>query len=97
VRISHADHATTFYHQKLALASPTSGGRSVGIVLSRTKATVIIIIIIIIIIITIIVTFLRHSPLFQMLHWLSEGHGTRAPQRAVQMRIDFEQDKEETF
>jgi hypothetical protein len=30
----------TFYPQKLALTSPTSGGRSVGIVGSRTKATV---------------------------------------------------------
>jgi hypothetical protein len=29
----------TFYPQKLALASPTSGGRSVGIVRSLTKAT----------------------------------------------------------
>jgi hypothetical protein len=29
----------TFYPQKLALTSPTCGGRSVGIVLSRTKAT----------------------------------------------------------
>jgi hypothetical protein len=29
----------TFNPQKLALTSPTSGGRSVGIVLSRTKAT----------------------------------------------------------
>jgi hypothetical protein len=28
-----------FYPQKLALPSPTSGGRSVGIVRSRTKAT----------------------------------------------------------
>jgi hypothetical protein len=28
-----------FYPQKLALTSPTIGGRSVGIVLSRTKAT----------------------------------------------------------
>jgi hypothetical protein len=27
------------YPQKLALTSPTSGGRSVGIVFSRTKAT----------------------------------------------------------
>jgi hypothetical protein len=31
--------ATTLYQQKLALTSPTSGGRSVGIVLSRTQAT----------------------------------------------------------
>jgi hypothetical protein len=30
---------TTLYPQKLALTSPTSGGRSVGIVRSRTKAT----------------------------------------------------------
>jgi hypothetical protein len=29
----------TFYLQKLALTSPTSGGRSVGIVRLRTKAT----------------------------------------------------------
>jgi hypothetical protein len=29
----------TRYAQKLALTSPTSGGRSVGIVRSRTKAT----------------------------------------------------------
>jgi hypothetical protein len=32
-------HATPLSPQKLALTSPTSGGRSVGIVLSRTKAT----------------------------------------------------------
>jgi hypothetical protein len=30
----------TLYQQKLTLSSPTSGGRSVGIVLSRTEATV---------------------------------------------------------
>jgi hypothetical protein len=29
----------TLYPQKLALTSPTSGGRSVGIVRSRTKVT----------------------------------------------------------
>jgi hypothetical protein len=29
----------TLYPQKLALTSPTSGGRSVGIVHSRTQAT----------------------------------------------------------
>jgi hypothetical protein len=29
----------TLYPQKLAVASPTSGGRSIGIVRSRTKAT----------------------------------------------------------
>src|SRR5215471_9738867 len=34
-----ADHVTTLYPQKLALISPTGGGRSVGIVRSRTKAT----------------------------------------------------------
>jgi hypothetical protein len=33
------DHETRLYPQKLALISPTSGGRSVGIVRSRTKAT----------------------------------------------------------
>ena len=33
-----ADHVTPLYPQKLALTSPT-GGRSVGIVRSRTKAT----------------------------------------------------------
>jgi hypothetical protein len=30
---------TPLYPQKLALSSPTGGGRSVGIVRSRTKAT----------------------------------------------------------
>ena len=34
-----ADHMTPLYPQKLALTSPTGGGRSVGIVRSRTKAT----------------------------------------------------------
>jgi hypothetical protein len=34
-----ADHVTPLYPQKLALTSPTGGGRSVGKVLSRTKAT----------------------------------------------------------
>jgi hypothetical protein len=29
----------TFYPEKLALTSPTNGGRSVGIVRSRTQAT----------------------------------------------------------
>jgi hypothetical protein len=39
VGIRRADHATPFYPQKLALTSPTSSGRSVGIVRSWTKAT----------------------------------------------------------
>jgi len=34
-----ADHVTPLYLQKLALTSPTGGGRSVGIVRVRTKAT----------------------------------------------------------
>ena len=38
VGIRCADHVT-LYPQKLALTSPTGGGRSVGIVRSRTKAT----------------------------------------------------------
>jgi hypothetical protein len=37
--IRRTDHATPLYPQELALTSPTSGGRSVGIVRSRTKAT----------------------------------------------------------
>jgi hypothetical protein len=36
------NHVTTFYQQKLALTSPTSGGCSVGIVRSRIKATVLV-------------------------------------------------------
>ena len=35
----YGDHVTPLYPQKLALTSPTGGGRSVGIVRSRTKAT----------------------------------------------------------
>jgi hypothetical protein len=34
-----ADHVTPLYPQKVALTSLTGGGRSVGIVRSRTKAT----------------------------------------------------------
>ena len=34
-----ADHVTPLYPQKLALTSPTGGGRSVGIVRVRTRAT----------------------------------------------------------
>ena len=34
-----ANHVTPLYPQKLALTSPTGGGRSVGIVRVRTKAT----------------------------------------------------------
>ena len=34
-----ADHVTPLYPQKLALTSPTGGGRSVSIVHVRTKAT----------------------------------------------------------
>ena len=34
-----ANHVTPLYPQKFALTSPTGGGRSVGLVRSRTKAT----------------------------------------------------------
>jgi hypothetical protein len=39
VGIRHADHVASLYPQKFALSSQTSGGRSVGIVSSRTQAT----------------------------------------------------------
>jgi hypothetical protein len=39
VGIRCADHATPSIHKKLALNSPTSGGRSVGIVRLLNKAT----------------------------------------------------------
>jgi hypothetical protein len=38
-RIRSADYVSPLYLQKLALSSPTSGGRSVGIVRSRTEVT----------------------------------------------------------
>ena len=38
MEIRCADNVTPLYPQKLALTSPTGGGRSVGIVRSRTKA-----------------------------------------------------------
>jgi hypothetical protein len=44
-----ADYTTPLYPKKLELTSPTSGGRSVGIVRSQTKATELLVIIIIII------------------------------------------------
>jgi hypothetical protein len=37
VGIRHADHVTSYIRKKLAITSPTSGGRSVGIVLSQTQ------------------------------------------------------------
>jgi hypothetical protein len=37
VGIRHADHVATSIRKKLAITSPTSGGRSVGIVHSRTQ------------------------------------------------------------
>jgi hypothetical protein len=39
VRIRLIDYATPLNQQKLAVTSRTSGGRSVGIVRSRTQAT----------------------------------------------------------
>jgi hypothetical protein len=39
VGIRCANHVTPLYPQKLALTSPTGGGRYVGMVRSRTKAT----------------------------------------------------------
>jgi hypothetical protein len=37
--IRQADHVAPYIRKKLALTSPTSGGRSVSIVRSRTQAT----------------------------------------------------------
>jgi hypothetical protein len=39
VGIRHADHVAPSIRKKLELTSPTSGGRSVGIVRWRTEAT----------------------------------------------------------
>jgi hypothetical protein len=39
VGIRRAGYATPLYPQKLVLSSPTSGGRSIGIVRSRTQDT----------------------------------------------------------
>jgi hypothetical protein len=39
VGIRHAGHMSPLYPQKLALTSPTNGGRSVGIIRSRTQTT----------------------------------------------------------
>jgi len=50
---------TPLYPQKLALTSPTGGGRSVGIVRSRTKATEFSLVFIIIIIIITIISFMQ--------------------------------------
>jgi hypothetical protein len=39
VRIRHADHVALSIRKSLVLSSATSGGRSVGMVRSRTQAT----------------------------------------------------------
>jgi hypothetical protein len=39
LKIPRTDHVTDCIRRKLSLTSPTSGGRSVGIVYSRTEAT----------------------------------------------------------
>jgi hypothetical protein len=39
VGIRHADHVAPSIRKKLVIISPTSGGRSVGIVCSRTQTT----------------------------------------------------------
>jgi hypothetical protein len=39
VEIRHADHVARSIREKFTLTSPTSGGRSIGIVRSRTQAT----------------------------------------------------------
>jgi hypothetical protein len=38
IGIRHADRVAPSIRKKLVIASPTSGGRSVGVVLSRTQA-----------------------------------------------------------
>ena len=58
-----ADHVTPLYPQKLALTSPTGGGRSVGIVRVRTKATELVIYIYIYVCVCVCVcVFSRYSP-----------------------------------
>jgi hypothetical protein len=71
VQILCADHTTPLYPQKLTLTSPISGSLSVGIVRSRTKATVIIIIIIIIVVVD--VRTVSYIP-FTHPHQCSRGH-----------------------
>jgi hypothetical protein len=40
IETRHTDHVSlSLYPQKLALTSPTSGGRSIGIVRSQTQVT----------------------------------------------------------
>ena len=41
-----ANHVTPLYPQKLVLTLPTGGGRSVGMVRSRTKATELVLVVI---------------------------------------------------
>jgi hypothetical protein len=57
VGIHSADHGTLLYPQKLALTSPTSGDRSVGIVRSRTKAT------------ELLLLYHRHNPIDLISSW----------------------------
>ena len=51
-----ANHVTPLYPQKLALTSPTGGGRSVGIVRSRTQATEFSFFLVVVVVVVVVVT-----------------------------------------
>jgi 2-keto-3-deoxy-L-rhamnonate aldolase RhmA len=78
VWIRCAEPRDTLYTQKLALTSPTSGCRSVGIVRSRTQVTEFILSVIDfadIVIITITRLRVRSSVVVKALRYKPEGHG----------------------
>ena len=68
-----ADHVTPLYPQKLALTSPTGGGRSVGKVSVRTKATQLYTIYVPIILAIVIITYY----VLRQTHYLYHNHFPR--------------------
>ena len=88
-----ADHVTPLYPKKLALTLPTGGGRSVGIVRSRTKATELFFVVVVVCVCTCIVSWFsgRQIPSFLRLIILSPLTCLAVPYLGIlsQKRHDF--------
>ena len=64
-----ADHVTPLYPQKLELTSPTGGGRSVGIVPVRTKATEFSLVVVVVVVVVIVVVVVVVVIVVVVVYW----------------------------